>query len=179
MDRQTVSAVIDVLAVMTLIGQGIVVVLIGLLVYVRLINKSKKLPKLVNFVSSNNMGAALIVATVATLGSLFLSEIAKFTPCELCWFQRIFMYPQVVILGIGVWKNEMSARMYALPLAVIGFLIASYHYVLQMYPGLPCTDEVASCAAKQFANFGYITIPMMSWTAFLLIILFLLFPRKK
>lgn len=179
MSRETVSAVIDVLAVLTLVGQVMSVVLIGLLGYIHFGKKNKKLPKFINTISTNNMGAALIVATVATLGSLFLSEGAKFIPCELCWFQRICMYPQVVILGIGVWKNEMSARMYALPLAVIGFLIASYHYALQMYPGLPCTDEVASCAAKQFANFGYITIPMMAWTAFLLIILFLLFPKKK
>jgi disulfide bond formation protein DsbB len=179
MSKESISVVIQSLATLVLAGQVLAVFLIGILVYVRLIAKRKKLPNFVQMISNNSLAAALLVAVIAMLGSLFLSEIAHFIPCKLCWYQRICMYPQVILLGIGFWKNDLGVKKYALPLAIIGFVIATYHYILQMYPGLPCTDEVASCAAKQFASYGYITIPLMAWTAFSLIILFLLFPRKK
>jgi disulfide bond formation protein DsbB len=131
-------------------------------------------------ISQNALILAFFISLFATAGSLFLSEIAHFTPCKLCWFQRIFMYPQVLILGIAAFKNDINVKQYVLPMSVIGVGIAIYHYLLQMSPlPLPCTDEVASCAAKQFAQYGYMTIPFMSLVAFALIIILMVFVRRR
>ena len=82
------------------------------------------------------------------------------------------MYPQVILFGLAMWKNDHKIRVYGLALSVIGGLIALYHVVLQWYPAilLPCSDETANCAVKQFATYGYITIPVMSLTGFALLI---------
>lgn len=131
-------------------------------------------------IHKNSMVIAFIIATVATLSSLFLSEIVNFVPCKLCWYQRIVMYPQVVILTIAFFKNDMRGKTYALVLSIIGVIIALYHIALQYYPGiLPCSDEVANCTLKQFEYFGYITIPVMSGSAFLALIVVLLFGLRR
>lgn len=119
------------------------------------------------------------ITTLATLGSLTFSEILRLAPCQLCWYQRIFMYPQVIILGIGMFLNDIRVRMYSLALSLIGFLIAVYHILVQFFPGtFQCTDEVAKCSQKQVEMFGYITIPVMSATAFGIMILVLLLSLK-
>lgn len=179
-DRALTSSIIDGLAVLTIAAQ-IFIVLFGIVFILHKVNKKNKILKnIVEFFSSNSLYFGLLVATVATTGSLFLSEIAGFAPCKLCWYQRIFMYPQVILLGIASFKNDCGIVKYTLPLLGIGIAVASYHYVLQMSPlPLPCTDEIASCAAKQAARFGYITIPLMSWTAFLLIGVFMLITKKR
>ena len=182
MNRETVSLVIDFLAALTIFAQVFIVVFGLVYLLHRLNKKNKTLKDIIGFFSANSLYFALLVATVATTGSLFLSEIAKFVPCNLCWYQRIFMYPQVILLGVATLTNDLNIKKYVLPLVGIGIAIATYHYALQMSPfPLPCTDEVASCAAKQAARFGYITIPMMSWTAFLLVGILMLLskPLKK
>jgi disulfide bond formation protein DsbB len=81
------------------------------------------------------------------------------------------MYPQVILLGIASVKNDFGVKKYIMPLSIIGLLISIYHYMLQMSPiPLPCSDEVANCALKQISYFGYITIPLMAGTAFVVII---------
>ena len=119
----------------------------------------------------------LIVALTGTLGSLFLSEIAGWTPCKLCWFQRIFLYPQVVLLGIALWKKDRGIAKYILTLSAIGAAIAVYHYSEQIHatffmdPGEtlePCDQTGVSCATTYTFRFGYITVPMMALTAFAL-----------
>ena len=178
-DRALSSSIIDALAILVIGSQ----ILLALLVIVWLIHKvqpkDKSFTKIYNFISDNSLPFAFLIAVIATCGSLFLSEIAGFTPCKLCWFQRIFMYPETIILGIATFLSDNGIRKYVLPLVVLGFIIATYHYILQMSPlPLPCTDEVASCAAKQAARFGYITIPLMSWTAFALIGILMVFKKK-
>ena len=180
MDREFISAVINGLATLTLIAQVFLGIFVIIFFFGTLTKSNKPVKKLTQSLSSNSLAFAFLISVVATIGSLFLSEVAHFIPCKLCWFQRIFMYPQVLILGIATFKNDFSVRKYIIPLSLIGLAIAIYHYALQMSPiPLPCTDEIASCAAKQFASFGYITIPMMSATAFALIILFMLFVKRK
>lgn len=117
-------------------------------------------------------------ATVAMAGSLFFSEVMKLPPCVLCWYQRIAMYPLVVIIGISILKRDLAARVYGLPLAIIGFAIAAYHNLLY-YKIIPqsivlCTSGV-SCTSKQIEWFGFVTIPFLSLIAFLIIILSLCF----
>ena len=114
-----------------------------------------------------------IVALTATLGSLYLSEIRGFEPCKLCWFQRVFMYPLPIILGVSLWKKTKDVWQYVLPLSVIGLLIAVYHYYYQVTGStlIPCSTVgfSVSCSQRFFTYFGYITIPWMSLSAFALI----------
>jgi disulfide bond formation protein DsbB len=118
---------------------------------------------------------SLIVTTIATLGSLFFSEIAGYAPCKLCWLQRILMYPLVIILVVAYSKSDREVFSYALPLAGLGIPIAAYHYALQnpLLPSLPTRCKVVgysvSCSDHFTMTFGYITIPMMALTAFALI----------
>lgn len=126
---------------------------------------------------------ALILAVVSTLGSLYYSEIAGFTPCKLCWFQRILMYPLVVILFVGIRNKDKNVSRYVLPISLMGTLLAGYHYFAQI-GFLPQTGCLAigyseSCSKLFFMNFGYITIPMMSLTAFLFIYLLQIVSKNK
>lgn len=153
-----------------------------LLVFLASFKASKKsmMGKISIFLGENSVAIALTVVAAATLSSLFLSEIARFTPCKLCWYQRIFMYPLVIILGISLFKPEIKVKLITIILSIIGLLIAIYHILLQYFPSVfPCSDEVANCALIQFTYFGYITIPVMSASAFLLIIILMLFGLRK
>ena len=119
---------------------------------------------------------AWLQATVATLGSLFFSEVMKFPPCTLCWYQRIAMYPLVVILLVGMFRKDPKVYLYALPLGITGLIIAVYHNLLyyKLIPESiqPCALGI-SCTTKFIEWFGFITIPFLSLTAFLVITLLL------
>lgn len=158
-----------ILSSLTVIGQAI----IGFAVILLIIHNEK----LIRFFGKNAILFSFIVALIATLGSLFYSEIAGFEPCKLCWFQRILMYPQAFLLGMAFWKKDKSMRDYSIVLSAIGAVIAGYHYLLQIgvAPDLPCSavGYSVSCSQRFVMNFGYITIPMMALTAFMLILLFM------
>lgn len=154
----------------------------GLLLFVISFFAQKKsaIGKLSKLLGDNAMGIGLIIASFATISSLFLSEVAGFPPCKLCWYQRIFMYPQVIVLGVGLLYNDLKARLMALILSIIGALVAMYHILVQFFPAsFKCSDEIANCSLKSFTYYGFITIPVMSLTAFLAIIVVLLFSFKK
>lgn len=121
---------------------------------------------------------AWVTALVATLGSLFFSEVRGYVPCELCWVQRIFMYPLAITLAIAVVRKDAKHAYYALPLAVIGAGFAFYHYLLQKVPALQETADmcgVVPCNAQYINVFGFITIPFLALTAFTIITLLLIF----
>lgn len=122
------------------------------------------------FIKKNLLQLALIQATLATIGSLVFSEILKFPPCILCWYQRIFMYPLVIILAVGIWKKDKNVHLYALPLSIAGLIISIYHNLLyyNIIPesSTPCTLGI-SCTTKFVEWFGFITIPFLSMTAFI------------
>ena len=122
---------------------------------------------------------AFVVAAVATLGSLYLSEVANFVPCRLCWYQRIAMYPLPILLGIAWWKRDAGVRRYALPLAVIGMAISTYHILVERFPSLEGSGvcEVANpCSIRWVERFGFVTIPTMAWAGFALISGLLVYP---
>ena len=127
-------------------------------------------------------GSALawLVATIATLGSLYLSEVAHFTPCRLCWFQRIFMYPLSIVLLVGAIRKELTVRYYALPLSIIGLAISVWHYVVQLYPSLEGSscDPLNPCSSRYVEVFGFISIPFMAGAGFTLITVLALFYMK-
>lgn len=126
------------------------------------------------FVNKHKFKFATAAAVLATLGSLFFSEIAGYEPCKLCWFQRIFMYPLAIILPLALWKKDSNVKRYALPLALIGLPIAAYHYGLQIYAKFnptfvdSCSITGVSCTTGSF-TFGFISIPLMAFVAFLIV----------
>lgn len=114
------------------------------------------------------LGAAWLVALAATGGSLYLSEVLGLVPCELCWVQRIFAYPLVVVLGVATVEGRASVVRSVLPLSTLGAATAAYHSYLQATAtGTTCGGGV-SCAAVQYQLFG-LSVPNLALTAFLLI----------
>ncbi len=161
---------------------SIVLVQVGIVLAVAyLLFFKKKYPTTSTFFGRHGLLIAFLASLIAMSGSLFYSNVAGFTPCELCWFQRIFMYPQVIILFMALWKKDKKIVDYSLALSVIGALIAGYHYLLQIgvASGLPCSaiGYSVSCVKLFVMEFGYITLPLMSFTAFLLIIVSLVFVK--
>jgi disulfide bond formation protein DsbB len=123
---------------------------------------------------------AWVVALVATFGSLYFSEIAGFIPCKLCWFQRIFMYPLAIILGIACFRNDRKIAVYVLPLTVIGSAFSIIHILDQkvgLFRGI-CQEGVP-CSVDYINWFGFITIPMLALTAFVLITVTLIIDWRK
>jgi len=122
-------------------------------------------------------------AIIATIGSLFFSEIMGYVPCSLCWYQRILMYPLVVVLAVGILRRDDGIRSYVLPLSGLGFAIALYHNLL--YFGFIPEDTIrictvgASCRTRWFEWFGFISIPQLSLIAFTVIIVAMLWYRRK
>ncbi|KMY48921.1 disulfide oxidoreductase [Peribacillus loiseleuriae] len=120
----------------------------------------------------NYLFIAWAVSVIATLGSLYFSEIKQYEPCDLCWFQRIVMYPFTVILGIAVVRKDYRISLYTMILSGVGALISSYHYLIQKVALFG--DHAASCGrvpcTGQYINwFGFVTIPFLALTAFVLI----------
>jgi disulfide bond formation protein DsbB len=123
-----------------------------------------------------------VLALVATLGSLFFSEVMLFPPCLLCWYQRICMYPLVVLFLVGLFPLNALVLRYTFPLVIVGWLIALYHNLLyyKILPesAAPCVQGI-SCTTVQLQWFGIITIPLLSLMAFSgLLILLILTTRK-
>ena len=114
---------------------------------------------------------AFVVALVATLGSLYFSEIAGYVPCTLCWYQRILMYPLTVITLVGFIKQDEYLPNYVLPLAMLGMIISGYHYLVQLGAfGHPAACAVGIPCSLRYVNyFGFVTIPLLALTAFTLI----------
>jgi disulfide bond formation protein DsbB len=114
---------------------------------------------------------ATLVAATATLGSLWYSEVVGYTPCVLCWGQRVFMYPLALVLTVGVFRSDVGVRFYALALAVPGAAIGIYHSWLQAFPQQTsfCTLD-APCAERHVWEFGFVSIPLMATAGFVFII---------
>lgn len=125
---------------------------------------------------------AWLVSIIATIGSLYFSEIRGFVPCELCWYQRILMYPLILILGIGAFQNDISVKKFVLPMAILGSFISFMHYLEQKVPGFagikPCVKGIP-CSAEYINWFGFVTIPFLALIAFLLIIISQLLAKDK
>lgn len=156
---------------LTVAGQIFVLLLIALLVL------KKQGTTVVQFVKKHGMTLSLIVALFALLGSLTYSDILMIEPCKLCWYQRIFMYPQVILLALGIYLKDTRTAFYSLIFSLIGFPIALYHYLLQrgvVEAGCSVVGNYSvSCSSYFKLYLGYITIPMMAATAFLMIATFL------
>ncbi|MGI8419891.1 MAG: disulfide bond formation protein B [Candidatus Levyibacteriota bacterium] len=125
---------------------------------------------------------AFMLALISTLASLSFSEIFKLTPCVLCWYQRICMYPLVFISAVSILRKQKDLHTYILPLSILGLLISIYHNLLYFHilpeSIAPCVQGI-SCTSKQIEFFGFITIPFGSMIAFALITATMLLYAKK
>jgi disulfide bond formation protein DsbB len=115
---------------------------------------------------------AWITSLIATLGSLYFSQVRMYEPCTLCWYQRIFMYPLVIILIIGIIKKDATVALYSAVLSLIGIGLSSYHYALQKIPFFTQTAPACGrvpCTGQYINWFGFVTIPFLALTAFIII----------
>jgi disulfide bond formation protein DsbB len=125
---------------------------------------------------------AWVIVLLATVGSLFFSEVMQLPPCVLCWYQRIATYPLVFIIAVGIVLRDRRMKIYALPLCLAGLAVSVYHNLL--YYGIipesitPCTEGVP-CNAVQIEWLGFITIPLMGLGAFISLALCLLLYKPE
>jgi disulfide bond formation protein DsbB len=126
--------------------------------------------------------ACWLIASASTLGSLFFSEVMGFQPCVLCWYQRIAMYPLVLILPAALFPFDRNVVRYALPLSLVGVLLAGFHLLLVAgyIPESikPCVQGVP-CSEVQIEWFGFVTIPLLSGLSFLVITVLLILVRRR
>lgn len=131
------------------------------------------LARLVNeTVSETSLWLAWIVAAGAMAGSLYMSEVANYVPCTLCWYQRIPMYSLAVIVFVAAIRRDLSVRWYALPLAIIGLVISVYHYFVEWFPQIETNvcSLTLPCSNVWFREFGFISLPLMAASAFTFVI---------
>lgn len=157
-------------SILTVIGQILAILLIAFLLAPHTFNQ-----RVSRIVNRKIISLTFTVALIATLGSLFYSEVIGFEPCKLCWYQRILMYPQVVILGLSLKKESLFPTKQIFLLSIIGACLSIYHYLSQLglTASLSCSTlgYSSTCSQRFVLEFGYITIPLMALTAFLLITL--------
>ncbi len=109
-----------------------------------------------------------IIALSAMGGSLFYENVGHFAPCLLCWWQRIFMYPQTLLIALGIVKNDKEVADYSMGLSAAGFIVALYHFYIQRGGAnfLPCGVSGVSCTQHFPVEIGYVTFPVMGLSAF-------------
>jgi disulfide bond formation protein DsbB len=163
------SVVANLLAILSLVALALVVALVAVWVARR---GSGDVLGLGQLGSRGWLSASTLVAAIAMAGSLYFSEVVHFIPCQLCWYQRIAMYPLALILGIAAWRRDRSVRVYVIPLAAIGAVVSCYHIIVERFPDLESSscDPDNPCSLKWVEHFGFVTIPTMALAGFLAII---------
>jgi len=159
-----------ILSTSTLLGHFGIIILLGLL----FTEKESDKKTVTNLISKNVLLLGFLATLGALIGSLYYSEFIGFEPCKLCWIQRIFLFPQVLLFGIALWKKQYTVLIYSVALSVLGGLVAIYQYLTQMtniHPIGCSIDTLASCSQRLVFAYGYITIPLMSFTLFVFLIL--------
>lgn len=123
------------------------------------------------FISQHGLLIGFGMTLVGLLMSLYYSNVVHYAPCVLCWYQRIFFYPQIILLGIAAWRKDANIRIYSLVLAALGGIIGLYQVLLEhgLAPGGLCDATGPSCTARYVYEFGFVTIPFMSLLGFVVI----------
>lgn len=113
--------------------------------------------------------ACFIIGLSGMLGSLYLSTVLLLPPCDLCWYQRILLYPLVIIIPVGLLRDDTALPIYVLPLTILGMIISFYQHLLQIGfipETIQCSINSPSCATSQLTVFGFMTIPLMAFITF-------------
>lgn len=175
MDVEAVQVFTSLLALLALAGSVVTIVAIVL---------RRRLPlaqTVVGLAADAGLWLAFLVAAVATVGSLYFSEVADYLPCRWCWFQRVAMYPLSVILLVAAVRRDRGVRWYVAPVAALGLAVSTYHFLLERYPSLDdgaCAAVGPSCTDVWFREFGFITLAFMAGAGFIAILTFaVLAPR--
>lgn len=125
---------------------------------------------MINFARRQTLLISWLIALIALLTSLYLSEALEWPVCELCWYQRVFLYPQVILLGMAVFNEDRNVLRYTLALSAIGLLFAIYHYLEQLFPltfqGIITCSVGVNCATRHINWLGFITLPLLSVCTF-------------
>jgi len=133
-------------------------------------------------ISTNIIFLCFVIASTATLGSLFFSEIMHFIPCSMCWYQRIFMYPLVLIFLVNLLYPDDKVFKYAIILVIVGLVFSIYHNLLMfdIIPEsiIPCVSGVP-CSTEYINWFGFITIPLLSFIAYFMLFILLISQKGK
>jgi len=163
-----------ILALGTIFLQLFIIVLIANLIFVR--NHSNKI---LLFIKKYTFYLGFLVALGAVSLSLFYSNIVGYAPCELCWIQRIFLYPQLILFSMELYKRDRSIVDFSIVFAIFGSLVSIYHIFVEtgIVSGTTCSDPSnggVSCAIRYIYEFGYVTMPVMALTLSLFIISILL-----
>ena len=126
---------------------------------------------------------AAAVAGTCMLGSLYFSEVANFTPCTLCWYQRVLMYPSAILLVLAAVRRDLDQRRYVLVLAGLGMLVSSYHILVERFPSTFESSKVCElgvpCSRIWFERFGFITLPVMALVGFTTVVALLTIPAPE
>ena len=133
------------------------------------------------WIKRNILFVALAQAIVATASSLYLSTFLHLTPCVLCWYQRIMMYPLVIVIVVGIWKKIRELEYFVLPFTIIGLFISAYHNLLQygvIKEKIVQCSIVTPCVTPDHGLLGFITVPFLSFTAFTVITICMIIYRK-
>ncbi len=150
-----------------------------LLLFINLIFFNNTKNKILKFFSDNTLLFGFLSGLGAVILSLFYSEVIGYPPCELCWIQRIFLYPQLILFGLGLYKKDKSIIDYSLVFAIFGAITSVYHIYIENggVSSLNCgvinsgaISGQVSCAIRYVYEFGYITIPVMCLTLSLFIV---------
>ena len=177
MSNDTMSLFLAMLAVVCLVCVVVAAVIAGVAATRGL---GPGLAALRDAVSDAALPLAFAVAATCMLGSLYMSEVRHFPPCDLCWYQRIAMYPLAVILLVAVIRKEKAVWRYVLPVALIGATISTYHYLHERFPdtvSTACSLE-ASCATLWIWHFHFLSIPAMAWVGYVTISTLMLIARS-
>ena len=174
--------VIVALAVLGVVGQAaaVTLVLVGLLALVGVDGTLRFVRELI---WGYELWLVFAVAALGTAGSLFLSEVAGYIPCELCWYQRICLYPLTLLSLLAALANDYRMSRYLLPFPIVGAALAIYQILLengvvQQTPAC-LASAPGGCATKWIEKFGYVTIPVLGLTGFVLATAFLLFAAAE
>lgn len=173
---ETVSQLNFLLALGTLLAQVVVLILLGLFFF-------QKDSPVIAFLGEYGIHFIFLISLAGVVISLIYSEVFGFIPCGLCWLQRVFLYPQVILALLALLKRDRGIADYLLSLSIVGALIALYQHYLQMGGAVlincPAVGVGADCAKRIVFEFGYITFPLMSFTIFALIIMLALIVRTQ
>lgn len=139
--------------------------------------------KLIELIQKNILYIAWITALVASVGSIALTEVFQFLPCSLCWYQRILMYPLIIVIAVGIILKDKKLYAYVLPFTILGMIVALYQHLLQIGAFkelvVPCSTNIP-CTTKYIDWLGgLVTIPLLSFLSFLIIAICMLLYRNS
>lgn len=166
------------LALGTVLLQAVAVAMLGIFL---LQKRSAALRDIAESVGRHGLLLGAVVAFAASFLALLYTQFTGAEPCPLCWWQRVFLVPQVLLLGLAAWKRDAYMADYSLILSFVGAGVALYQHVLQMMPGsgLPCPATGPSCAQRIIFEFGYVTFPLMAFSVFAFLMILMLFVRSR